>query len=72
MLLDILMEEMDGLETLQQIIEYDPEAKVIVVSSVADEKTIGAEARRLGAKSVFLKPPTDQRIKEALKELGER
>ncbi len=53
--MDILMPGMDGLETAQAIIEDYPDARVVMVSSLAFDDTIN-EAVRIGAKTFLYKP----------------
>ena len=54
-LLDINMPGMDGLETLQQLLEYQPELKVIMCSCVTDpRKTMSAFL--IGAQDFVPKP----------------
>lgn len=55
MTMDILMPGMDGLETAQAIIEQYPDARVVMVSSLAFDDTID-EAVRIGAKTFVYKP----------------
>ena len=40
--LDLIMPGIDGLETAQVILDKHPDAKLIIVSSLSDEKTINA------------------------------
>ena len=54
-LLDITMPQMDGVETLQRIIEKDKNAKVIIVSSIGHKEMVW-KAISLGAKSFLTKP----------------
>ena len=56
--MDIIMPGMDGLETAQAILEEYPEAKIVMVSSLAYEDTFD-EARAIGAKG-FIDKPFDQ------------
>lgn len=54
-LLDITMPEMDGVDTLQKIIEGDCNAKVIMVSSVGHKEMVW-KAICMGAKHFVTKP----------------
>ena len=54
-LLELKMEDMDGIEILRRIMESKRGTKVIIVSSVNDIETKD-EARRLGAVSYLTKP----------------
>ena len=40
--MDIIMPGIDGLETAQVILDKHPDAKLIIISSLSDEKTINA------------------------------
>ena len=53
--LDITMPVMDGIETLVKIKEYDPQAKVIMVTA-AGQKGKMLEAIKLGASEFVTKP----------------
>ena len=53
--MDIIMPGMDGLETAQAILEEYPEAKIIMVSSLAYDDTF-EEAKAIGAKAFLVKP----------------
>jgi two-component system chemotaxis response regulator CheY len=54
-LLDITMPQLDGVETLRQIIEQDRNARVIMVSSIGHKEMVW-KAICLGAKSFVTKP----------------
>jgi len=60
--LDIIMPEMNGLEVLKQIKEFDPAIKVLMVS-VADDKETKERAEKLGADE-FIKKPFSKRYLE--------
>ena len=66
--MDVTMDEMNGIEALRQIIEHDPEAKVIMVTSMGQE-VIVKEALTLGAKGFILKPFDERQIMEAVNKL---
>jgi two-component system chemotaxis response regulator CheY len=65
-LLDIVMPMMDGLQSLRTLMRLDPEAKVIVISSVGGVGQKVEEAIRLGARSVVSKPFEEDKVKSAL------
>ncbi|MFQ5694506.1 MAG: sigma-54-dependent transcriptional regulator [Terriglobia bacterium] len=54
-LLDVLMPEMDGLETLEKLRTVRPRLKVIILSCVSDTQKV-VEAIRLGAHNYVTKP----------------
>lgn len=53
--LDIVMPKLDGVSALRQMIEYDPKARVVMVSAV-DQKEKLAECIRAGAIDFVVKP----------------
>ena len=53
--LDIVMPEFNGLHALTGIREFDPDAKVVMVSAV-DQKRVLKEALQLGAADFLVKP----------------
>jgi len=63
--MDILMPGMDGLETAQAIMEDHPEAKIIMVSSLAYAGSFD-EAKKIGAKTFLCKPFGYDELLEAL------
>jgi len=54
-MLDYLMKGKSGMEVLKEIIQYDPDAKIIMVSGLGDS-TIDEEALETGAKFFVRKP----------------
>jgi two-component system chemotaxis response regulator CheY len=54
-LLDIVMPGETGAETLSKILEYDPQAKVIMVSSLGTQEKV-IECLEKGAKNFLQKP----------------
>lgn len=63
--MDIIMPGMDGLETARAIIEDHPEARIVMVSSLAYEDA-QAEAEAIGAKGFVYKPFEREQLIEAL------
>lgn len=59
--MDIIMPGMDGLETAQAILEEHPDARIIMVSSLAYDDTF-EEARSIGAKGFIDKPFDRERL----------
>lgn len=53
--MDILMPGLDGLEAARKILEEDPDAKILMISSLAYDETI-EESKNLGAKGFLYKP----------------
>jgi two-component system chemotaxis response regulator CheY len=65
--LDIVMPNMDGIETLRQIKTIDPAAVVVMVSSAGTKEKV-TEAIALGAKSFIVKPFEEEKVLEVVKE----
>lgn len=63
--MDIIMPGMDGLETTSAILEEHPDARVVMVSSLAYEDTF-EEAAEIGAKGFLDKPFSREQLLEAL------
>jgi two-component system chemotaxis response regulator CheY len=55
LLLDITMPVLNGVDTLQKIVEQDREARVIIVSSIGHKEMVRT-AIKLGAKHLITKP----------------
>jgi Response regulator containing CheY-like receiver domain and AraC-type DNA-binding domain len=53
--MDITMPDMTGLEALKEIMAYDPNAKVVMVSAMGQQNMV-MEAIMAGAKSFIVKP----------------
>ena len=63
--MDITMPEMTGIEALKEIKEFDPEAKVIMVSAMGQEGMV-RETIMLGAKSFIIKPFKNDHVIQTL------
>jgi two-component system chemotaxis response regulator CheY len=63
--LDVVMPRMTGIETLRELRAHHREARVIVCSSMSDERSI-IEAVRLGARDYVLKPLSCETLLEAV------
>lgn len=66
--LDIVMPEMDGIETLRNIKEKYKDIKVVMVTAI-DQKKYLLEAIRLGASDYIVKPFDDQRVVSTIKKV---
>lgn len=63
--LDITMPEMDGISALKEIMAYDPNAKVVMISALGQEPHI-KEAIKLGAKYFIVKPFKEEQVIQIL------
>jgi len=66
--MDITMPEMSGLEALKEIREFDPEAKVVMVSAMGQEGMV-RETIMLGAKSFIIKPFKNDHVIQTLNKI---
>jgi len=66
--MDVTMDVMNGLEALSRIMGHDPDANVIMVSSMGQE-TIVRDAIMLGAKNFLVKPFDDKQVLDAFSKL---
>lgn len=68
--MDITMPEMDGVDTVKAILDYDPNARIIMVSAIG-QQTIVIDAIQAGAIDFIVKPFQPERVIEAIsKALG--
>ena len=67
-IMDVTMPKMSGLDSLKFIRVYDPEAKVVILSSSASDEYI-EEAKKLGAKDYIVKPYEKKALIDALNRL---
>ena len=69
--MDITMRGMDGLTALEEILKASPEAKIIMLSSLGEEKFI-RKAISLGAKDFITKPFKPDRLVSAINAILDR
>ncbi len=65
MTLDITMPEKDGIQALEEILAFDPQAKVVMVTAI-DQRDSLMKAIRLGAVDYIVKPFEDDRVVSAV------
>jgi two-component system chemotaxis response regulator CheY len=63
--MDIIMPKITGLDALKQIIEFDPDAKIVMASSVGTQVHL-KEALKAGASDFLQKPISDDDAKTIL------
>ena len=66
--LDLVMPELDGLHALHGIMEFDPEAKVLVVSAL-EQRGVLKDAIKAGASDFVAKPFNKQSLQATLEQL---
>lgn len=69
--LDLMMPGTDGLTALKQILEADPQARVVIVSAMGHAATV-RQALDLGAVEYIVKPFSPQRIVDVLTKAARR
>ncbi|GAX60072.1 chemotaxis protein CheY [Candidatus Scalindua japonica] len=68
--MDITMPETDGIQATKDIIAFDENAKIIMLSGI-DQKEMLWKAMKAGATSYIVKPFENDRILSALNEITE-
>lgn len=63
-----LMEELDGIGAVNEIMKFDPKAKILIISAMSQQPIV-VEAIRLGARDFLSKPVNPQRLKEVVKSI---
>lgn len=66
--MDITMPEMDGLQAVKRIIEFDPNAKIIMCSAMG-QKNMVVEAIKSGAKDFVVKPFDKEKLLGAIQKI---
>jgi two-component system chemotaxis response regulator CheY len=67
-IMDVAMHEMDGLEALKIIKNFDPDAKIIICSQVTKQSTVD-DAIRLGALNFIVKPFKPEKLLAIVKQI---
>ena len=65
--LDITMPNMDGIECLEKIMDYDPDARVIMITAAGQQNKV-IKALKIGAKKFLTKP---YNVEDVLKNIAE-
>lgn len=65
--LDITMPNMDGIECLEKIMDYDPDARVIMITAAGQQNKV-IKALKIGAKKFITKP---YNVEDVLKNIAE-
>ncbi len=65
--MDIIMPGMDGMETTQAILDEHPDARIVMLSSLAYDDTVDS-ARDIGAKGFIDKPIDKDQLLQALRQ----
>ncbi|SDC50199.1 Response regulator receiver domain-containing protein [Candidatus Frackibacter sp. WG11] len=60
------MPDMDGIEATKEIINFDPNAKIIMCSAMG-QKPMVLDALDAGAKDFIVKPIQPEKVKQTLK-----
>ena len=66
--MDITMPEVDGLTALKAIMQYDPNAKVVMVSAMG-QRSMVMDAVVAGAKGFIVKPFNEETLLTALEKI---
>lgn len=66
--MDIVLPGISGIEAIKKIIEKDPKANIIVISSVGGGQEKLFEAIQSGAKNVIVKPFEEERVKDIFRQ----
>lgn len=66
--LDIIMPEKDGIEVVKELIEFDPNAKIIMASSVGTQGNLKT-ALSLGACDFIQKPVTEEALESVIERI---
>lgn len=63
--MDITMPDMQGIEAVRKIMEYDPKAKIVMCSAMG-QRAMVLDAMKAGARDFLVKPFQKDRILDAI------
>lgn len=66
--MDIHMPEMGGLDALKEIMSYDADATIIMITAAGDQKHV-MDAMALGATNFIVKPFTEDKVIKVMKSI---
>jgi two-component system chemotaxis response regulator CheY len=66
--MDIVMPELDGIETVRRITKVDPGARIIMCSALGQEPLV-MESLAAGARNFIVKPFNPERVIEAIEDV---
>lgn len=64
-LLDLIMPDMGGIETVKKLIEFDSKARIVICSAMGQQALV-VEAMQAGAKDFIIKPFQPTSVIEAI------
>ena len=67
-LMDVILEPMNGMAATKAILDIDPEAKILMVT-VLEDKDILVDLMKIGAKGYITKPFSKEQIAEKIREV---
>ncbi len=63
--MDIVMPDLDGIEAVRRIVDFDPSARILMCSAIGQQALV-IEAIRAGARDFVVKPFQPSRVLEAV------
>ena len=66
--MDLVMPEKGGIETIQELLKIDKDARIVVVSALGQEALV-LEAAKKGAKDFIQKPFKNDQVVEVLEKI---
>jgi len=69
--MDIIMPDMSGIEAVKEIMKFDPQAKILMVSAMGQQALV-LEAIQAGAQDYVVKPFQSSRVLESIERLMQK